>query len=358
MTFPTKRGLRLRKTVAAIAAGLALGTAALSSASAQEKTVSFPVDKKTIGYVDLIASGAMQRRFYSYFTAGTDALGWKVIFQDAQGDPTKANTEAINLINQGIDALVVSCADSAPMRPALKLAKSKGIPAVQAGCPMTDEKAWDASFPLDDAAVGHALGEYVGKQIGDNAQVGILGDTVILAGKIRTNAVKEGMAGAKAVIVGDQSVNLTDIVGNSRKIVSTYLTANPDLKAILAVYDFFAAPAGNTIKSAGRADKVSVYSFFADAVNVPYMKTEGSPLKAVADGPVEQVGLLAVDQLLGHFKANKPFDSSAAQRLEVPVEIFTLENLPPAGEDFLTPYPVKKYIDQYKEKWTKEYGGN
>ena len=77
-----------------------------------------------------------------------------------------ANTSTINLINQGIDALVVSCADSAPMRPALKLAKSKGIPAVQAGCPMTDEKAWDASFPLDDAAVGHALGEYVGKQIG------------------------------------------------------------------------------------------------------------------------------------------------------------------------------------------------
>ncbi len=349
---------RLRRTIAAAAAGLALSTAALGGAFAQSgPTVSFPVDKKTIGYVDLIASGAMQRRFYDYFTAGTNALGWEVVFQDAQGDPTKANTAAINLLNQGVDAIVVSCADSAPMRPALQLAKSKGIPAIQAGCPMTDENAWDASFPLDDAAVGRVLGEYVGKQIGDGAQVGILGDTVILAGKIRTDAVKEGMAGANAVIVGDQSVNLTDIVGNTRKIVSTYLTANPDLKAVLAVYDFFAPPAGNTIKSAGRAEKVAVYSFFADAVNVPYMRTEGSPLKAVADGPVEQVSMLAVDQLLGHFKAGKPFDSSAAQRLEVPVEIFTLDNLPPGGDDFLTPYPADKYIAQYKEQWEKEYGG-
>lgn len=349
------RSFRLRTAVAAIAAGLAMGVTTLGSAQA-EATVSFPVEKKTIGYVDLIASGAMQLRFYDYFTAGTNALGWDVIFQDAQGDPTKANTAAINLLNQGIDALVVSCADSAPMRPALQLAKSKGIPAIQAGCPMSDEGAWDASFPLDDRAVGKALGEYVGQQIGQNAEVGILGDTVILAGKIRTDAVKEGMASANAKIVGDQSVNLTDIVGNTRKIVSTYLTANPDLKAILAVYDFFAPPAGNTIKSAGRGDKVAVYSFFADAVNVPYMRTENSPLKAVADGPVEQVSLLAVDQLLGHFQAGKPFDSSAAQRLEVPVEIFTLENLPEGGDNFLTPYPASEAIEKMKAQWEAEYG--
>jgi ABC-type sugar transport system substrate-binding protein len=348
-----------RRACAAVAT-LALGSGLLAGCGSNDAKAEATVDgieAKTIGYVDLIHSGAMQQRFYDYFAAGADAVGWEVQLQDAKGDPTRANTQAVSLINQGVDALVVSCADTAPMQPALQLAEQKGIPAVQVGCPMSNDDAWDASFPIDDEAVGLTLGKYVAEQIGAGAKVGILGDTTILSGQVRTDAINDGMSAADVEIVGNQSVSLTDPVGATRKTVSSYLTANPDLAAVFAVYDFFAPPAGDTVKSAGKGEDVGVYSFFADAVNVPYMRTPGSPLKAVADGPVEQVSLLAVDQLLGYFEADEPFDSAAGQDLEVNYEIFTLDNLPEASSDYLTPYPVEDYLPAYEEKWTDAYGG-
>lgn len=344
---------RMGVPVVATSLFLACGTAFAAAEDANK--VQVKVQKRTIAYVDIVAAGAMQRRFYSYFTAGADALGWEVILQDGAGDPTKSNTAAVAMLNQGIDALVVSCADSAPMRPALQLAKSKGIPTIQVGCAMTDENAWDASFPIDDVSVGRTLGDYVAKEIGENAEIGILGDTTILAGKVRADALKAALESSNPKIVGEQSISLSDPAGATRKTVSTYLTANPDIKAIFAIYDFFAPPAGNTIKSAGKADTVNLYSFYADAVNVPYMRTEGSPLKAVADGPVEVVSLLAIDQLLGHFEAKKPFDSSAGNKLTIKYDIFTQDNLPPESADYLTPYPVEPHLAEYVKKWSAEY---
>ncbi|OWY10357.1 hypothetical protein B6V72_17225 [Thioclava sp. F34-6] len=337
-----------------LGSGVVLATLTAQPALAQANTLS--VKPQKIGYVDLIAAGAMQRRYYSYFVAGAEALGWDVELQDAAGDPTKANTAAISLLNQGIDALVTSCADSAPMRPALQLAKEKGIPTVQIGCPMSDEAAWDLSLPIDDHAIGQALGKFVAAELGDGAKVGILGDTTILAGEIRGNGLKAGLEGKELEIVGERSVSLTDAVGDTRKTVSTYLTANPDLAAVIAVYDFFAPAAGNAIQSAGAEDTV-VYSFFADAVNVPYMWAENSRLVAVADGPVEIVSLMAVDQLVRHFESDEPFDS-AAPRHKISYEIFTKENLPEESDEFLTPYDVQPYLDEYVADWATAFSNN
>lgn len=355
-----RRGrLGQRIALAAVLACTTSGLAACGSStgtSPNESGSASGIEKKTIGYVDLIASGAMQRRYFDYFSEGAKAVGWEVQLQDAKGDPTRANTAAINLLNQGVDALVVSCADSAPMAPAIRLAKTKKIPAVQVGCAMTDEGAWDASFPIDDAAVGKTLGEHVVKELGADAKVGILGDTTILAGKVRGDGLQQGFSSGSVNVVGNQSVSLTDAVGATRKTASSYLTANPDLKGIIAVYDFFAPPAGETVQNANRTADVGVYSFFADAVNVPYMKTPNSALRAVADGPVEQVSLVAVDQLLAHFEEGKAFDSSAAKNLDISYEIFTKDNLPEGGDDYLTPYPVEKYLSEYKSQWDQKYG--
>jgi len=312
--------------------------------------------KETIGWVDLIASGAMQRRFQSYFEAAAEYLGWKFELQDAKGDPVAANKLAITMLNEGVSALVDSCADSAPMRPAIELAKQKGIPIVQVGCEMTDEEAFDASFPIPDEAAATKLGEYVASQIGQGSQVAMLDDTTILSGKIRTEAIKEALSSKGAEIVGEQSVDLTDVVGASRKTTSAYLTANPELKAIIAIYDFFAAPAGETIKSAGKGNQVGVYSFFADSVNAPYMEQPNSPLKAVVDGPVEQVSLLAADQLLAYFEGKEDFNSAAVSELEIPLKIYTAEDLPKLGPDYLSPYPVKPYLEKFEQKWEQEYG--
>lgn len=317
----------------------------------------FPgVTSRTIGYVDQFAAGAMQMRWFNYFKAGTDALGWKVVAQDAKGDPTKGNQQAVALLNEGVDALAISCFDTAPMRAALKLAESKKIPVIQIGCPTPEPEAWTGVFAEDEAALSRNLSDYINKQNSSGGETALLFDTQLMAGRIRTETLKSELAKSDTKIVCERAIDLTNLVDSSRKAASACLGANPNLTSIISVYDYFAPPAIEAIKSAGKAKTVAVYGYYADAFNLPNLLAKGSPLKALTDGPVEQVALTAVDQLAAFFEKKTPLDSSATTKLDVPYTIYTVDNAPKFSKGYITPYPVATYLDPLLAKWKKEYG--
>lgn len=356
--MPSSNALKAA-TVVAMAAMLSLTACGSNSASpdsgSSTGTVADGVAPRTIGYVDQYAPGAMQLRWVNYFTAATDALGWKVEAQDAAGDPTKGNQQAVALLNKGVDALAISCFDTAPMREALNLAKEKNIPVVQIGCPTPEPEAWSAVYAEDEAALATNLANYI-KNKTAGGETALLFDTQLLAGRIRTETLRKELAGSNTKIVCEQAIDLTNIAEASRKAAAACLDANPALSSIISVYDYFAPPAIEAIKSAGKQADVEVYGFYADAYNLPNLLAPGSPLKALTDGPVEQVALTAVDQLVGFFEKGTPLDSSATAKLDVPYTIYTVDNAPAYSKDFVTPYPVDTYLAPLIEKWKKDYG--
>ncbi|MFA4928662.1 MAG: hypothetical protein WC558_09095, partial [Patulibacter sp.] len=93
-----------------------------------------------------------------------------------------------------------------------------------------------------------------------------------------------------------------------------------------------------------------------NANNLPPLIDPKSPLQALVDGPVEQVSLVAVDQLLSHFEKGTPLDPKAADGLQVEYDIYTKDDHPELTKGYITPYPVDEYLKPYVTKWQQEYG--
>lgn len=358
MFHATRRRLATAAALALTVAGLAAcGSDSDDTASTSAAADKPGVEKRTIGYVDNLHSGPMQQRWFNYFTAATDQLGWEVRLQDAKGDAALGAKQGVNLVNQGVDALVISCFDTAPMRPAINAAKKKDIPILSVGCPLPEQEAWDAVYHQDDNALSKALAEYVESQAPPSGgKIGVLYDDQLLSGRMRNDVFNETMKDSDTEIVGSEAIGLTDIESRSRKASNAFLSANPDLTGIVAIYDIYAPPAVSAIKAAKRTDDVSVYAYYANANNLPPLIDPKSPLQALVDGPVEQVSLVAVDQLLSHFEKGTKLDPAAADDLEVNYDIYTKEDHPELTDDYITPYPVDDYLDAYTEKWQQEYG--
>lgn len=359
----TRRWATTALLVAATGLGVAAcgsddgGSTGTSAGSGSASSAATGVERRTIGYVDQLHAGAMQQRWYNYFKAAADRLGWEVRLQDAKGDPALGLTQATNFVNQGVDAVVISCLDTAPMRQAIEAAKSKDIPIIGLGCPTPQPEQWSAVYAEDEAALSETLAEYViGEAPPEGAETAILYDTQLLAGRIRHEVFRETLEGSDVRIVGEEVVDLTNIEATSRAAASAFLNSNPNLSSIISVYDYFAPPAVSAIQDAGRQGEVEVYGYYADAHNLPILLKPNSPLTALVDGPVEQVSLVAVDQLLAHFESDAELDSSAASQLDITYDIFTRENAPKYTKDFVTPYPVEKYLEPYVERWQQEYG--
>jgi ABC-type sugar transport system substrate-binding protein len=312
------------------------------------------VPARTIGYVDVYHAGAAQKRFFSYFTAGAERLGWNVKLQDAKGDPRLGVTQATGFVNQNVDAIVVTCFDTAVMRPAITAAKRKNIPIVALGCGVPQPEEWSAVYAEDERALSEPLAQ---RLIDDGAgKTAILYDTSTLAGRERYAYVSEALEKAGVDIVGAMAIDPTAVEADSRQAASSFLNSTPDLASIVTIFTQFGPPTVSAIKAAKKPEQVSVYGYYADSFGLPLLIAPDSPVKALTDGTIDQLGLVAVDQLLGHFEHGEPLNSDAAKEVSMQYHVFTQEDHPVMSEGYLGPYPVADAIGTYVDKWQSEYG--
>lgn len=363
-----------RRMATAAALALTVGGLAACGSDSDDGTTSTAaaeggagVEKRTIGYVDNLHSGPMQQRWFGSFKAGADKLGWEVKMQDAKGDAALGTRQGVNLVNQGVDALVISCFDTALVRPAINAAKKKDIPVLSVGCPLPEEEAWDAVYHRGDEELSATLAEYTASQAPDSGgRIGVLYDELLLPGRLRNdtfmstmkdlNAKSEAAGEPTTEVVASEAIGITDVEAKARKATNAFLGANKDLSAVVSIYDIYAPPAVSAIKAANKVDDVDVYAYYANANNLPMLIDDRSPLRALVDGPVDHVSLAAVDQLLAHFEKGQPLDREAANRLDMKYEVFTKDDHPELTEGYITPYPVGPFLAPYVEKWQKEYG--
>jgi len=312
---------------------------------------------RTIGYVT-ISGDPVQLRWWRVFEAAAKEVGWNAEFADAKGVPDDALRAMQNYINTGADAIIAACVETPWARPALDDAKAKGIPVIAIACPVSPpENAWTAVFAEDEAGLGDTLAKYVVQQLeaAGATNVGVLYDTQFLSGKIRYDAFKAAIADTSIKVVADFAPPLTDPTEGSRKAAADILTAHSDLDAILAIYDWMAPPSVSAIEAAGKQDQVTVYSFYADHVNLPILLKEGSPMKAVVDGPVETASLAIMDELLDYFVNDDPIDASAFTSEKMEFVIFTKDNAPAFGDDYVGPIALDPLLAPWLEKWQQEY---
>jgi ABC-type sugar transport system substrate-binding protein len=358
---PRRHRFVLAALVAAIGlaafAGYAAARPAAARPSAGRIVSALPVvPKETIGYVTIFGD-PVQLRFARVFQAAAKSVGWKVLFQDARGQPNQALRIVQNFINQKVNAIVASSVETSYIASALADARKAGIPTIATGATIGgNHKSWSAVYVESEQGLSSALAKFVNSQTPPSGKnhIGIIWNNEYLPGTLRYKFFQNALKSSKYKVTQNQVVSATDPTQGSQNAASTMLSADPQISAILAIFDWMAPPAITALHAAGRND-VSIYSYYADNTNLPLLEQPNSPLKAVVDGNVEHVCAVTVDQLLRYFVLHKPFAQNAVAKIKFDYTVYTAANAPKFSKSYLGPVSVNSVVAPWLAKWKKQY---
>lgn len=217
-----------------------------------------------------------------------EALGMEVIIVDAQNDSAKQVNDVEDLIQQGVDALLINPTDSAAISTAVQSANNIGIPVVTLDR-SADKGKVEALVASDNIKGGEMAANYMIKKLGEKTQV------IELEGVPGASATRERGKGFHNV--ADQKLNVTAKQAadfdrtKGLTVMENLLQANPDIKAVFAHNDEMALGAIEAINSSGKEVMVIGFDGNDDAINA--IKS-GNMEATVAQQP-ELIGKLAVD---------------------------------------------------------------
>ncbi len=243
-----------------------------------------------------------------------EALGMEVIIVDAQNDSAKQVNDVEDLIQQGVDALLINPTDSAAISTAVQSANTIGIPVVTLDR-SADKGKVEALVASDNIKGGEMAANYIIEQLGENALVAEL----------------EGVPGASATRergqgfhnIADQKLNVTAKQAadfdrtKGLTVMENLLQANPDIKAVFAHNDEMALGAIEAINSSGKDVMVIGFDGNDDALNAI---NAGNMEATVAQQP-ELIGKLAVDAARDVLQGKKVEEIIAA-----PLKLVTKDN--------------------------------
>lgn len=339
----------------AILAGAAVVAASLvacsTPATTPEESTGGSIDGLTIGWVDAVLAGSYQTRLYDVAKEAIEHVGWELITVDTAGDPAKAASGVSSLVASGVDAIIMSAVTPSTARAGLLQAQAKGIPVLMVGSSVDD--SLDSELGLtyigeDEEGLTAPLADLMVSQLAPGDQVAILYTTALASAVQRTEALSAALTDAGIDVVEPLETGFDFTAG--QKNAATLLNQNPDLDAIVSIFDLWTAATVSSIKASGRTD-VAVYSYYADAVNNPLMKENPDMVLGLADGDMISAPLLAIDKLLAYFSKGTAIDASGGEKYSYTA--VTLDTLPPGEQN--GPVSPEDALAPYYAKWASEY---
>jgi ribose transport system substrate-binding protein len=240
------------------------------------------------------------------FDEAGNSLGAQLFVTDARHDVTKQISDVEDLVQKGVDILLLNPTDSVGIESAVRTAKQAGVVVVtvdaQANGPV------DAFVGSKNYDAGLLAGEYLGRTLGGKGAVAIL----------------DGVRGFKDGIAKYPGIKLVDTQNGRQErsvalnVTENLLQAHPDLKGLFSVNDGGALGALAAIQSSGRDVALVSVDGLAEVVAAI---VAGGPFKAtVAQFPRDQIRIALGIALAKHWGANVP------REIPIDVKLLTPEN--------------------------------
>ncbi|UNK19145.1 ribose ABC transporter substrate-binding protein RbsB [Paenibacillus sp. N3/727] len=213
--------------------------------------------------------------------------GIEVVVVDAQNDSAKQSNDVDDLIQQGVNALLINPTDSSAISTVVQTANSLGIPVITLDR-SAEKGEVEALVASDNIKGGQMAAEYMVEQLGEGAKV------IELEGVPGASATRErgkgfhDVADQKLKVVAKQSADFDRTKGLN--VMENLLQGNPDVKAVFAHNDEMALGAIEAIQSSGKDIMVIGFDGNDDALN----SIKAGKLTATIAQQPELIGQLAV----------------------------------------------------------------
>lgn len=214
-------------------------------------------------------------------------LGIETIVVDAQNDSAKQSNDVDDLMQKGVNVLLINPTDSAAISTVVQSANSLGIPVITLDR-SADQGKVEALVASDNAKGGKMAAEYIVDMLGKGAKV------VELEGVAGASATRERGKGFHEVadselnVIAKQTADFDRVKGLN--VMENLLQANPDVQAVFAHNDEMALGAIEAIRSSGKNIPVIGFDGNEDALK---SIQAGQMTATVAQQP-ELIGQLAV----------------------------------------------------------------
>lgn len=213
--------------------------------------------------------------------------GMEVIVIDAQNDSAKQVNDVQDLLQKGVDALLINPTDSAAISTAVQSANDVEIPVITLDR-SADKGKVESLVASDNIKGGEMAGQYIVDKLGKNAKV------VELEGVPGASATRErgkgfhNIADKQLKVIEKQSAHFDRTEGLN--VMENIIQGNPDVQAVFAHNDEMALGALEAINSSGK--NILVVGFDGNDDALKSIK-EGKLNATVAQQP-QLIGKLAV----------------------------------------------------------------
>lgn len=230
--------------------------------------------------------------------AKAEELGATLTVVDAQDNAAKQASDVEDLIQQGVDLILINPTDSEAVVATVEAANAADIPVITVDRSSEGGEVV-AHIASDNIAGGELAGEYLLGLIGEGAQV------VELEGIAGSSAARDrgegfnNIANEKLDVVAKQTANFNRAEGLT--VMENILQGNPDVKAVFAHNDEMALGALEAIEAAGKDILVVGFDATEDAVK----SVEAGKLAGTVAQKPDLIGQKAIEAAIKSLKGEK-----------------------------------------------------
>jgi ribose transport system substrate-binding protein len=246
----------------------------------------------------------------------------KVVFKDAQNDSLKQRAHVEELVAQGIDLLIISPKETAPLTKPVAEAFDKGIPVIVLDREVEGDK-YTVFIGADNEKIGRAAGEWIAKSLGGKGKVvelkGLMTST---PGQARHKGFRDAIKAHSGIEIVFEA-DMQWLEPNARKEMQSALSTHPQIDLVYAHNDPGAHGAYLAAKEASRSGIKFVGIDALPHEGVAYVKDgllDATLLYPTGGDEAVRVAL----EILGGKKIDK--------RMILGTRIFTRENIDRGGE--------------------------
>jgi ABC-type sugar transport system substrate-binding protein len=245
-----------------------------------------------------------------------------VLSTDAGGDAAKLTDDVADLLNQGVNALIVSGAwlEAAPA--ALEAIEQAGVPVV-----MVDRLLKGGEFTSwvgpDNRAIGEGIGEYIVERLGGEGKVVIIrgGPADNTIGSARSDGVKSKFEGTKVEAVVAPGWGEWSADGGFQQM-EDMLAREAEIDAVFCENDSMCLGAQKAIADGGRAGEIFIASVDGEKGALVEIMKEGGNYAATGLNSSDQIGRA------GFHRAMAILAGAVAEKETVlPSPIITVDNV-------------------------------